>query len=81
MVTKQYVHLGIAVAGQRGLVVPNVKEAQDLTLRELTAALADLTGHGPRRPHRAGGPARRDDHGHQRRRLRRRRRRAHPQSG
>ena len=43
VVTKKYVHLGIAVAGPRGLVVPNIKEAQELTLRELTAALVDLT--------------------------------------
>ena len=31
--TKHYVNLGIAVAGPRGLVVPNVKDAQDLPLR------------------------------------------------
>ena len=43
VVTKRYVNLGIAVAGPRGLVVPNIKDAQDLTLRELTAALGDLT--------------------------------------
>jgi 2-oxoisovalerate dehydrogenase E2 component (dihydrolipoyl transacylase) len=43
VVTKRYVHLGVAVAGPRGLVVPNVKDAQDLSLRELTAALGDLT--------------------------------------
>jgi 2-oxoisovalerate dehydrogenase E2 component (dihydrolipoyl transacylase) len=43
VVTKHYVNLGIAVASQRGLIVPNVKDAQDLTLRELTAALGDLT--------------------------------------
>jgi 2-oxoisovalerate dehydrogenase E2 component (dihydrolipoyl transacylase) len=43
VVTKRYVHLGIAVAGPRGLVVPNIKEAQELTLRGLTSALADLT--------------------------------------
>jgi 2-oxoisovalerate dehydrogenase E2 component (dihydrolipoyl transacylase) len=43
VVTKRYVHLGIAVAGPRGLVVPNIKEAQQLTLRGLTSALADLT--------------------------------------
>jgi pyruvate dehydrogenase E2 component (dihydrolipoamide acetyltransferase) len=43
VVTKRYVNLGIAVAGPRGLVVPNVKDAQDLTLRELTAALGDVT--------------------------------------
>jgi 2-oxoisovalerate dehydrogenase E2 component (dihydrolipoyl transacylase) len=43
LVTKRYVHLGIAVAGPRGLVVPNIKNAQELTLRGLTGALADLT--------------------------------------
>ncbi|WP_040833792.1 dihydrolipoamide acetyltransferase family protein [Nocardia brevicatena] len=35
IVTKHYVNLGIAVATERGLLVPNVKEAQSLTLREL----------------------------------------------
>jgi 2-oxoisovalerate dehydrogenase E2 component (dihydrolipoyl transacylase) len=43
VVTKRYVHLGIAVAGPRGLVVPNIKDAHELTVRGLTAALADLT--------------------------------------
>jgi 2-oxoisovalerate dehydrogenase E2 component (dihydrolipoyl transacylase) len=43
VVTKHYVNLGIAVASQRGLIVPNIKDAQDLTLRELTAALGGLT--------------------------------------
>jgi 2-oxoisovalerate dehydrogenase E2 component (dihydrolipoyl transacylase) len=43
VVTKYYVNLGIAVAGPLGLIVPNVKEAQDLTLRDLTRAVADLT--------------------------------------
>ena len=43
VVTKHYVHLGVAVAGPLGLVVPNVKDAQGMTLRELTQALAELT--------------------------------------
>ena len=43
VVTKRYVHLGIAVAGPRGLVVPNIKDAHMLTLRGLTGALAELT--------------------------------------
>jgi 2-oxoisovalerate dehydrogenase E2 component (dihydrolipoyl transacylase) len=43
VVSKHYVNLGIAVASERGLIVPNIKEAQDLTLRELTAALGELT--------------------------------------
>ena len=43
VVTKHYVNLGIAVASERGLIVPNIKDAQDLTLRGLTTALGDLT--------------------------------------
>jgi 2-oxoisovalerate dehydrogenase E2 component (dihydrolipoyl transacylase) len=43
VVYKSYVNLGIAAATPRGLVVPNVKEAQDLTLVELAAALNQLT--------------------------------------
>ena len=43
VVTKHYVNLGIAVAGPHGLVVPNIKDAQDLTLRDLTRALTELT--------------------------------------
>ncbi len=39
VVTKHYVNLGIAVAGPRGLVVPNVKDAQDLNLHDLASAL------------------------------------------
>ncbi|MFD5178735.1 dihydrolipoamide acetyltransferase family protein [Nocardia sp. NPDC058379] len=35
IVTKHYVNLGIAVAAERGLLVPNLKEAQSLSLREL----------------------------------------------
>lgn len=43
VVIKHYVNLGIAAATPRGLVVPNVKDAQDLTLRELAEALGALT--------------------------------------
>ncbi len=38
-----YVNLGIAAATPRGLTVPNIKDADRLTLRELSAALTDLT--------------------------------------
>ena len=37
-----YVNLGIAAATPRGLVVPNVKDAQDLSLRDLAMALENL---------------------------------------
>jgi pyruvate dehydrogenase E2 component (dihydrolipoamide acetyltransferase) len=43
IVTKHYVNLGIAVAGPRGLVVPNVKDAHDLAFRDLASALETLT--------------------------------------
>ncbi len=43
VVYKHYVNLGIAAATPRGLVVPNVKEAQDLSLLELAGALNQLT--------------------------------------
>lgn len=38
-----YVNLGIAAATPRGLVVPNIKDAQDLSLRDLAMALENLT--------------------------------------
>jgi pyruvate dehydrogenase E2 component (dihydrolipoamide acetyltransferase) len=42
IVTKHSVNLGIAAAGPRGLVVPNVKDAHDLAFRDLAAALQTL---------------------------------------
>ncbi|TFD08611.1 2-oxo acid dehydrogenase subunit E2 [Cryobacterium sp. TMT1-21] len=43
IVIKHYVNLGIAAATPRGLIVPNVKEAQDMSLLELAGALERLT--------------------------------------
>ena len=43
VVYKNYVNLGIAAATPRGLVVPNVKDAQSLSLLDLAAALNQLT--------------------------------------
>jgi pyruvate dehydrogenase E2 component (dihydrolipoamide acetyltransferase) len=43
IVTKHYVNLGVAVAGPLGLVVPNIKDAEGMTLRELARALTELT--------------------------------------
>ncbi|WP_019070152.1 dihydrolipoamide acetyltransferase family protein [Streptomyces hokutonensis] len=43
IVLKHYVNLGVAAATDRGLVVPNVKGADRMSLRELAQALADLT--------------------------------------
>jgi len=43
IVVKHYVNLGIAAATERGLIVPKIKDAQDLSLPDLARALADLT--------------------------------------
>jgi 2-oxoisovalerate dehydrogenase E2 component (dihydrolipoyl transacylase) len=43
IVVKHYVNLGVAVAADRGLLVPNVKNAGELSLTELASSLQDLT--------------------------------------
>ena len=43
IVVKRYVNLGIAAATPRGLVVPNIKDADQLTLHELAEAIGALT--------------------------------------
>jgi pyruvate dehydrogenase E2 component (dihydrolipoamide acetyltransferase) len=42
IVVKDYVNLGIATAAPRGLLVPNIKDADRMALPELARALADL---------------------------------------
>jgi 2-oxoisovalerate dehydrogenase E2 component (dihydrolipoyl transacylase) len=46
IVVKHYVNLGIAVASERGLIVPNVKDAGPLPLPELARRLQELTETG-----------------------------------
>ncbi|MBY6061726.1 dihydrolipoamide acetyltransferase family protein [Microbacterium esteraromaticum] len=43
IVVRHYVNLGIAAATPRGLLVPNIKDAQDLGLKDLARALNRLT--------------------------------------
>lgn len=43
LVLRSYVNLGIAAASARGLIVPNIKDADAMSLSELASALADLT--------------------------------------
>ncbi|MDJ0394791.1 dihydrolipoamide acetyltransferase family protein [Rhodococcus sp. G-MC3] len=43
IVTKGYVNLGIAAATPRGLMVPNIKDAHKLGLKDLAQSLVDLT--------------------------------------
>lgn len=42
IVTKHYVNLGIATATERGLIVPNIKDADQLSFKELARAIAQL---------------------------------------
>ena len=42
IVVKRYVNLGIAAATERGLIVPNIKDAHAMTLPQLATALAQL---------------------------------------
>ena len=43
IVLKHYVNLGIAAATDRGLIVPNIKDADQLTLLDLARAIGQLT--------------------------------------
>ncbi|MBE3010992.1 2-oxo acid dehydrogenase subunit E2 [Microbispora sp. NEAU-D428] len=43
IVVKHYVNLGIAAATDRGLIVPNVKDADAMSLPDLARALGELT--------------------------------------
>ncbi|MFI6300604.1 dihydrolipoamide acetyltransferase family protein [Amycolatopsis thailandensis] len=43
IVYKDYVHLGIAAATPRGLVVPKVRDADSMSLKELAISLTELT--------------------------------------
>lgn len=43
IIVHHYVNLGIAAATPRGLIVPNIKDAQELSLLELAKALENLT--------------------------------------
>jgi 2-oxoisovalerate dehydrogenase E2 component (dihydrolipoyl transacylase) len=43
IIYKDYVHLGIAAATPRGLVVPKIRDADGMSLRELAVALEQLT--------------------------------------
>jgi 2-oxoisovalerate dehydrogenase E2 component (dihydrolipoyl transacylase) len=46
IVVKRYVNLGIAVAADRGLIVPNIKNADALPLPELARSLQELAETG-----------------------------------
>ena len=79
IVVKDYVNLGIAAATPRGLLVPNVKDADLMSMRELAEAIGALDGDRPGGPHPAGRDVRWHHHPHQRRDVRCRHRDADPQ--
>ena len=58
IVLKHYVNLGIAAATPRGLIVPNIKDADGLTLPELARGAGRADGHRPRGPDAARPPCR-----------------------
>lgn len=43
IVYKEYVHLGIAAATPRGLIVPKIRDADSMSLKELAESLTQLT--------------------------------------
>jgi pyruvate dehydrogenase E2 component (dihydrolipoamide acetyltransferase) len=43
IIVRHYVNLGIAAATPRGLIVPNIKDAQELSLLDLAKSLEQLT--------------------------------------
>ena len=43
IIVKRYVNLGIAAATPRGLLVPNIKHAERLTLHQLAEAIGEMT--------------------------------------
>ncbi|MDJ0357995.1 MAG: 2-oxo acid dehydrogenase subunit E2 [Actinomycetota bacterium] len=43
IITMNYLNLGIAAATPRGLMVPNIKDAQAMNLMQISAALTELT--------------------------------------
>ncbi len=77
IVVRHYVNLGIAAATDRGLVVPNIKDAQALSLPALAKALTGLADSA-RAGADSGGTGGRHGQHHQRRRLRGRHRDADP---
>ena len=81
IVVKEYVNLGIAAATERGLIVPNIKDAGRLSLRELADATDRPGADGQVRQHLAGGHVRRHLDHHQRRRVRGGHRYADPAAG
>ncbi len=70
MVLKQYYDIGIAVGAPQGLVVPVLRNAEDLSFAGIEQAIRELRRQGPERHADPRRPQGRLVHDHQRRRLR-----------
>ena len=70
IIVKHYVNLGVAAATPRGLIVPNVKEAQAMTHGRARGGARAAHAHGPRGQDAARRDAGRHDHDHEHRRVR-----------
>ena len=70
IVYKHYVNMGIAVASDAGLVVPNIKDADRKGMLEICARHRRGREEGARRQAGDGRPHRRHVHHHERRRVR-----------
>ena len=79
IVHHHYVNLGIAAATERGLVVPNIRDAETMTLVELADAIGAARGDGARGKTAPCDMMRRHVLDHERRSVRRRCRNPDPQ--
>jgi hypothetical protein len=69
IVYKNYYHIGIAVGTEKGLVVPVIRDADQLSIAEIEKTIAGLWQEGARRPAQDRGDAGRHLHDHERRHL------------
>ena len=65
IVYKQYIHIGVAVDTDRGLLVPVIRDVDKKNIVELAAELTQLFTEGARQETDSAGHGRRDIHHHQ----------------
>ena len=70
LIYKNFVHMGVAVGGPNGLVVPVMRDADRMGFAEIEKTIGELRQARPRRPAEARGDGGRQLHHHQWRRLR-----------
>ena len=70
IVYHEYFDIGVAVSTDRGLIVPVLRDADQLSFADIEKSIAQFRRARPRRLHHHRGAHRRHLHHHQRRRLR-----------